>query len=155
MDARDTMRTRLLLVAVTLLAAGCGRHEPEQTTAQPTVAPTAAAPAWQGTPVQNDVATDGVQLTIDPDPFRACDFPAGKAVVRIGYDARPAGVKHTRIWFQQANGKQVLWGQSPGWMQTRSTGAWVHDGMKVLLEDVDTHKLLVARTLHAAACTPG
>jgi hypothetical protein len=74
-------------------------------------------------------------------------------VVSIGYDAHPAGVKHTQLWFQDRNGKQKLWGQSPGMSKAAKTGPWMQDGMKVLLVDVTNSQLLAVQTMRADACT--
>ncbi len=145
-----------LLVGLTVIVAGCSDRS--QTESPKTEASTKALVAQperfeQGHVVTaKDFAGDGVTLKIHPNPFRSCDFPKGGAVVTIEYDARPAGIKHTQAWFEQANGKQVLWGQAPAYMPPNQTGNWVHEGMKLLLVDVDTRQLIAVRTVHAAAC---
>lgn len=93
-----------------------------------------------------------VVLSITPNPYNRCEHPDGKAVVTIQYDARPAGVKHTQLWFQRSNGKQVLWGQSPGTIPATESGKWANEGMKVLLVDVDNGNLLAVQTIHADDC---
>lgn len=152
---------KTITVAATLLVvlgACSNEHSPANGGAQ--VAPkTAQAP--QATPsvfqkgvlvTTPDFSAPSVTLTIDPNPYSRCDYPNGRAVVSIGYDAHPAGVKHTQLWFQNKNGKQGLWGQGPGLSPPTKTGEWIHDGMKVLLVDVSNNNLLAVQTVHAAEC---
>lgn len=145
-----------VLIALTVVVAGCSdRSQTGSKTEASTKGPNvqAAAIFEQGHLVTvKDFTSDGVTLKIDPNPFRSCDFPKGGAVVSVEYDARPAGVKHTQAWFEQSNGKQVLWGQAPAHMSPNQTGPWVNDGMKLLLVDVDTRKLIAVSSIHAAAC---
>jgi hypothetical protein len=152
----------LICVAITAIAlTGCNdtSHEPADGNAAQTT-PTASLPAnSQGRVFRNgsivsdaDFVGDNVQLTVTPNPYDACVFPKGEVPLSIAYDATGAGARHTQIWFQRSNGKQVLWGQAPGKMAANSTGKWAHEGMKVLLVEAQTGKLLGISTIHAHAC---
>lgn len=94
----------------------------------------------------------GVALSITPNPYDRCEFPKGAAPLSISYDARKAGAKHTQLWLQQRNGRQALWAQSPGRMDATTTGKWAHEGMKVLLVNLDDGRLLAVETIRAGAC---
>lgn len=154
---------RYSLVLMTLLA-GCndnrqaGTESPKPAASSSAAAPAAVAvgeprPFVNGTAVtDSDFAAHGVTLTVTPNPYSACDFPQGHAVVDVGFDARPAGIKHAQIWVQRVGGKQNLWGQAPGYKASQPTGKWMVDGMKLLLVDMDGSKLVAATTIHAAPC---
>jgi hypothetical protein len=153
---------RYALVLVTVLA-GCNDNRPAGVeTAKPAAATStasAAAPAGEARPFVNgtavtdgDFAAPGVTMTVTPNPYNGCDFPHGQAVVDVGFDARPAGIKHAQIWVQGRGGKQNLWGQAPGYKAAQPTGKWMVDGMKLLLVDMDGGKLVAATTVRAAPC---
>ena len=153
------MKKAIAPAMLILLAAACSRSEPTPTPAdaKPEIQPVAAA-----APVQKfekgvqvtvpDFLAPKLSLSIIPNPYSRCDFPKGGVPLTIEYDAREAGSRHTQIWLQQRNGKQSLWGQSPGRMPATKTGNWAHDGMKVVLVDVDTTDMLAAQTIHADDC---
>lgn len=150
------MRTLILLGAIAVATTACGQHEKNAAQASPQAAAPAAPQSEQvfheGTPFAGaDLATDGVTFTVEPSTL-GCDAPKGKGVVTVSFDARPAGFKHARVYIQGTNGKQSLWSQSPGAMDARPTGPWMGDGMRFLLVDVDSGKLLAVRTMHAARC---
>jgi hypothetical protein len=157
------MKKMLPIAALAILFAGCSNNNEQAaapaagSAAAPAATTASAGQAFQkGTAVTvADFALPGVTLTIDPNPYSGCDFPKGHAVLNIGYDARPAGVKHSQIWIQQVNGKQVLWGQSPGQIKAIPTGPWMVEGTRVLVVDFVTGKLVAASTVHAAACNSG
>lgn len=150
-------RVLLIATAVALLA-GCNKNAPEA--AQNAAAPNAPVAAkggshsfQKGTPVTGeDFVAQGVNITVAPNPFSNCDFPKGQAVVNVSFDARPAGIKHAQIWVQRIDGMQVLWGQAPGFAESRPTGNWMSDGSKLLLVDLDNNNLVGVTTVHGAPC---
>jgi len=157
------MKIAPLAIAAAILLAGCNDNRPASvetsSTATKPAAATAAAPAGEprafvnGTAVTDpDFAAAGVTLSVTPNPYNGCDFPHGQAVLDVGFDARPAGIKHAQIWVQGRGGKQNLWGQAPGFSAPHPTGKWMVDGMKLLLVDMDGGKLVAATTVHAAPC---
>lgn len=157
------MKIAPLAIAAAILLAGCNDNRPASVETSPTAAKPAAAAAGapvgeprafaSGTAVTDpDFAATGVTLSVTPNPYNGCDFPHGQAVVDVGFDARPAGIKHAQIWVQGRGGKQQLWGQAPGFKAAQPTGKWMTDGMKLLLVDMDAGKLVAATTVHAAPC---
>jgi len=154
--------TTIAALAVLLSACSDTSHEPTATSAPSSVpSPANESTGTSGLPAafrkdvivsMPDFMAPNVKLSVTPNPYDACKFPKGEATVTIEYDARDAGAKHTQLWFQRSNGKQVLWGQAPGRMSANPTGNWAHEGMKVLLVDVDAGVLLAVTTIHADDC---
>lgn len=151
----------ILIVALALMSCSDTSHEPPAPSSEAAMVESQTADAVPTQPVGfqsgdavsvPDFAVPGARLSVSPNPFRACDFPRDQGVVTIEYDARDAGAKHTQIWFQRRNGKQDLWGQAPGRMTATPTANWAHDGMRVLLVDLDASTVLAVTTIHAEQC---
>lgn len=150
---------RLFFTAIVVATlAGCNSSTPpagpgKAASSAPAPVKSASQAFQKGTPVAGeDFVAPGISLTVTPNPFSSCDFPKGQAVVNVGFDTRPAGIKHAQIWIQRTDGMQVLWGQAPGFSDPRPTGNWMSDGAKLLLVDLDTSNLVAVTTVHAAPC---
>jgi hypothetical protein len=157
MTAMSRTTTFLLAAAIAGVLAGCGKENPpaknEAAASAPKTAPTGSR-VFQRDVAEtgDDFIVSGVTLSVAPNPFNSCDFPKGRAIVNVGLDSRPAGIRHVQIWIQGSNGKQLLWGQAPGISPVHPTGPWMSDGSKLLLVNADDGKLIAAQTIHATPC---
>ncbi len=149
------MKTIYLIATAAVLIAGCSDNQQAGSNKAGATKPAVGvAQAFvKGTPFTGpDFAVPGASITVDPNPYSACDFPKGQAIVNIGFDARQAGAKHVQILLQGAHGKPQLWGQAPGVSASHPTGKWITDGVKFLLLDMATQKLIAVTTVHATPC---
>ena len=149
------MKTIYLIATAAVLIAGCSDNQQTGSTKAGATKPAAGvAQAFvTGTPFTGpDFAVAGAAIIVDPNPYSACAFPKGQAIVNVGFDAREAGAKHVQILVQGTHSKPQLWGQAPGVLATHPTGKWITDGVKFLLLDMTTQKLIAVTTVHATPC---
>ena len=137
----------MMLVA---LLAGCSktdapevvRHDPNEP--KPVSVPTTAPPVAF-------VPVEGAVFEITPSQFRKCEIDKGRIVASVKWDVTAAGIKYVNVLVDNGTAEPTLFlsGKASG---ERSTGNWVVDGTKFILQDAANKKKLAEFTVNGVDC---
>lgn len=135
---------------VAVLAAGCSNGESpataSQDTATPQPNPVVAAPKVEAT-----APVAGVEFTVSPSEFRKCDAAKGRIVASVKWDVTAAGVGYVNVLVDNGSGTPTLFtsGKATG---ERSTGNWVVDGTRFILQNAANKQQLAVSAVSAKDC---
>lgn len=145
-----TKNSFLVAAMAALLVAGCSNGESPAAAAQDVTAPQPNPVATQSK-VEEAAPVAGVTFTVSPPEFRKCEADKGRIVANVKWDVTAAGVRYVNVLIDNGSGQPTLFmtGKATG---ERSTGNWVVDGTRFILQDAANKKQLAVLGVSGKDC---
>lgn len=93
---------------------------------------------------------EGAKLEVSPNPASFC--AAERVAVEVRWDMSEANPTTLQLWLEGPAGDRKLWVAPSVRQGSKTTGAWMQEGSKVIAVDANTGVVLTIAPITAAPC---
>jgi hypothetical protein len=154
LNTRDRPVKNLAIHLVAAMAlfvlSSCSKGEPNAERRFESIDAQGAVAAPDGR-VEPDFVEKGVEFSVTPNPFRACDAAEGRTRATVRWDVTAADAEFVKVFVGQREGSPNLFleGSASG---EKVTGNWIVDGSVLTLHDAASGRKLAHVRVRSARC---